>query len=353
MAAEVAAAAGSLDPTADDPSLPYSADEAAWLFGLERVAPVPVALLPQPSPDLADRADLADTTPASSSSSRVTAEGAEPERPLVAEPPVGALVSPASSALAEEETAPDYSPTPSLIPALTPSMGPSLSEQVTGARLPSLGELSSAGVDARAPTEVAAEPAAPPVDDSALPLTARQTLHLTSIPTPLPMPTPLLSDAEPLAQQVTPPRGLALYPQAAPVAPAASLGELTANLQLPQAPPPQATYEPPQTLGETSLLHQVAGSLVTNLGMGLLGGLLALIGAAGLLYLRDSGKKPPAVAAPADAMTPARARLLQQAVQALAAGRRQQALGLLREYAAGSPEPAIEEMIRLLEREGR
>jgi hypothetical protein len=343
-AATAPAAAGVSEPQAEgEPALPYSADEAAWLFGLERVAPVPsTQLAPDGGPQLLEQQEPAPPQGAG-------AEAASP--PKTREP--------AGSAGAHDEPA----------PAGEPSLTSPFSEEITAALLPApdlsgLSEASqlapfspSAAASSSSSSLSSVSAASPaPGEEAALPLTARRTLHLQPLPAPF--------SGSP-ATEATPPQGLAGYAEGgaeagAPTSPGVPRDvEATANLILPAAlpqqlrlPPSPAEPGPVTRPGEVSLVRRAAGSLLANLGMGLLGGLLALLGAVGFLYVRGNGTTKPASASAGAQLDPAvRSRLLEQATQSLLAGRRQQALASLREYAAASPEPAIEEMIRLLERE--
>lgn len=338
---------------------PYSADEAAWLFGLERVAPVPSSQLAQKS------------EPSSSLGQAEPSSSLGPVEPS-SSPPGGlsAQAASAQGAVSHAEPAPMSTPLPMPVPMAQddPSQTSALSAEITAALLPAPDLSGLSAQAAPAPSEqLASEPSAvaPAVaadGEAALPLAARQTLHLQQLPTPL--------HAAP-GDANTPPHGHAGFVGAdldagAPTGPGAPRdSETTASLQLPATLPQQLRLPrapegvgPPTRPGEVSLVRRAAGSLLANLGMGLLGGLLALLGAVGFLYLRGDGATrsssqqaatPQAASARPDQA--ARTRLLEQVTQSLLAGRRHQAVVSLREYAALSPEPAIEELIRILERE--
>lgn len=361
------------DPTeSGDDEPPYSADEAAWLFGLERVAPVPSSQLSRESePSSLDAAE-----PSSTSLSPSGTLGASA---LSARGPV--LVS-----ASHEAPAPMSTPLPMPVPLPTtladdPSQTSALSAEITAALLPApdLSALAAPATSAgrsgpsgpsgpsalAAPSDLAGQAALPapsdqsardpsgmtqgaaPGGEAALPLAARQTLHLQLLPTPF-LAAPDHADADAGA-----PTGPGVPRDSETTASLQLPAILQQQLRLPPAPDGSGRTTRP---GEASLVRRAAGSLLANLGMGLLGGLLALLGAVGFLYLRGDGAArtstqattPQAASARPDQ---ARARLLEQATQSLLSGRRNQALASLREYAALSPEPAIEEMIRLLERE--
>lgn len=343
----------------DELSLAYSADEAAWLFGLERVAPTPASRTPGAVESRESREALLE-------SSQVTPR-AEPS-PGPAAPSTGpAAGRPAGlstdGALAEPEAgAPTLAP-PAEEPGASPdrSRTDALTAEVTAALLPALDPALDPSLHPSLHPGPPAPPTVTPLDDGqALPLAARQTLHLHA----LVVSTPRSAEAVSLEQQVTPPRGTVAY--AAGLGPASQpgVGETTASLRLPATAPPLQTLTrasvSPTAGGEGSLLRHAAGSLLTNLGMGLLGGLLALGGAAAVLSLRGERSAVTPQAAPQATSEPVpgldaatRTRLLQQVTLALASGRKPTALALLREYAAASPEPAVEELIRILEREPR
>jgi hypothetical protein len=345
--AEATDGAAAADGLAGEQSLSYSADEAAWLFGLERVAPT-LAQAPRSAGAVEAGASRAAAPEPSSAGGALGPELAQPPQVQVAE----ALAE--GPALAEPDVATPALTRPTEEPGASPdrSRTDALSAEVTAALLPAL----DPGPQA---------PQAAALDDAqALPLGARQTLHLHSLGA---MPTPRTAEAVSLEQQITPPRGTVAY--AAGHGPGQGLGpgpvpgsagqpgagETTASLLLPANPPSLLTLIRPGLAQPGDGLRRAAGSLLANLGMGLLGGLLALGGAAAVLSLRGERTRPQAAVEPAppglDAAT--RTRLLQQVAQALASGRRPVALALLREYAAASPEPAVEELIRILEREPR
>ncbi|MFO0574084.1 MAG: hypothetical protein U1A78_08810 [Polyangia bacterium] len=345
---------------ADEQSLAYSADEAAWLFGLERVAPTP-----------------APRTPSAVGAGGGHAAGSEPSQvtPLAPPSPGPAELSSARPAGLQTDLATDVATDLALAEpdVATPALAPPAEEPGTileSSRTDALtAEVTAALLPALEPGPPAPPTGTPLDDGQALPLAARQTLHLHSLAAT----TPRVAEVVSLEQQVTPPRGTAAYvsvsvpgPGPGPVTGQAGqpgVGETTASLLLP-APPhktlTRASVSPTGASGtEGSLLRHAAGSLLTNLGMGLLGGLLALGGAAAVLSLRGERSvtpqaAPQVVSEPAPGLDAAtRTRLLQQVTQALVSGRRPVALALLREYAAASPEPAVEELIRILEREPR
>lgn len=315
----------------DEPTL-YAAEHAAAAFGIERLAPVPAAPAASGEP-----------TPAPSASSGVVAESDAGSMGSLSEAwrIIDTDLDKISEVLPLEQRPTLYLEVGSVVTA------PHRVPGAAGAGAPAADFPASPADLPTGPREPLAEPPTEPVL------------------TPLPLLDPLESRPEARPEARPDPLGAkTTVPFLAPVQAVPSGTPLWPAWQPGYAPP--ASHVPTGELPIVSA-EQRRSQLWANLSMGLLGGgLMLFLVVLGLrlpaLRAAASGGGAPA-GAPVSAapvqpvqpaqIDPARQYLIEQAVQALSAGRTAEALDLLGRFQAGGADPAVEIMIKKLSVHGR